>query len=205
MPNVVTNMLSFDSLKDFEKVVEFMKSKKQDFDFNNLIKMPQDIKNEDVMAIDTDIVNYDGTALTLQQLKEKYGESKEAYTKVKEYVNNYLEYGYMHCLDWSLNLWGTKWNAYSIIVSKKHKIIFFDTAWNSVTMLMELLSKITKTSFFYQYADENRGYNTGFLYLSHGKLTYGTSPNGSDSAQTIYVELREWLKRVKKEQKKKWN
>ena len=86
---------------------------------------------------------------------------KQAIQLGELYLSNQKQYGYSTWYEWSINTWGTKWNAYNQKFEEPN-ILWFDTAWNSVTSLIGKLSeKFPNVEFSYAYADEYLGSNNG--------------------------------------------
>ena len=73
--------------------------------------------------------------------------------------------------------WGTKWNAYHQDFEEPN-ILWFDTAWNGVPLLIQKLSEIfPDVEFHYAYADEDLGFNTGRGTARNGEINM-TIPEG---------------------------
>lgn len=72
------------------------------------------------------------------------------------------KYGADNWYDWSIQNWGTKWNAYD--VSWSMYSVCFDTAWSSVPKIIKKLSeKFPDVKIDYRWADEDIGYNVGAI------------------------------------------
>ena len=77
-------------------------------------------------------------------------------------------YGKNNWYDWSRENWGTKWNAYD--VCWREDAVDFCTAWCPVHKIVEKPSKLfPKITMFYQWADENYGYNVGSYFIKNGE------------------------------------
>lgn len=85
------------------------------------------------------------------------------------YINNIINYGYSSWYDWSVNNWGTKWNACSTYyIDENH--IEFETAWSMPEEIFKELSKKYNTLVRVEYADEDLGNNCGISIYENGKL-----------------------------------
>jgi len=102
--------------------------------------------------------------------------------------------------DWCCSNWGTKWDAFGVVVeikktsnsvnfiTEKDKAvakIFFSTAWSSVEIVIATLSKIfPKITFEYAFKEETES----FL----GKVTFkgGKQIRYSENKQTVWKSLR---------------
>jgi hypothetical protein len=74
--------------------------------------------------------------------------------------------------DWSVNHWGTKWNAYgSDYLPKIDDSLVFQTAWSSVPyVIQELSARYPDVVMEYGWADEDFGSNTGKLEFKNGDV-----------------------------------
>jgi hypothetical protein len=89
----------------------------------------------------------------------------------KQYVDNYEKYGAYTWYDWSCDNWGTKWNAYDQYFSEENNEIIFNTAWNGVPKLIQLISeRYPEIEIEYKYADEDFGCNLAKLKFLAGKI-----------------------------------
>lgn len=105
----------------------------------------------------------------------------------KEYIDNILNYGNSNWYDWRLKNWGTKWNSYDYQdfekkdVSEKilemgdnnTAIVRFHTAWSpSIYVTDRLAEMFPDVEIKHLYADEDTGYNCGFVSWKDGKFSY---------------------------------
>ena len=64
----------------------------------------------------------------------------------KQICDNVKNYGFKDWYDWSINNWGTKWNAKMTEI--QGNVIYFETAWDDVRCLIfELSKQYTKNIF----------------------------------------------------------
>ena len=69
---------------------------------------------------------------------------------------------------WSIDNWGTKWNAYA--QEDAHDEINFQTAWNTPVPVIKALSLLfPNAEFSVRYADEDMGFNCGGYGFKNGE------------------------------------
>ena len=80
--------------------------------------------------------------------------------------------------DWSIDNWGTKWNAYGYdYLPHKEDAIVFNTAWSAVPQIIAKLSEASpEVTMDYCWADEDFGSNTGRLQFKNGEVIEGYIP-----------------------------
>lgn len=160
MPNHVTNRLEINADREtVQKVMNFLKGKTDDdntpcyIDFNNIIPMPEELLIEksssgdlgmkylEAMQLKPFYFLLDDDALRTIQWIEGLAEKdrKEALQLGASYLENRKKYGYPTWYEWSTATWGTKWNAYHQDFEEPN-ILWFDTAWNGVPLLIQKLS-----------------------------------------------------------------
>ena len=69
-------------------------------------------------------------------------------------------YGKNNWYDWSIDNWGTKWNAYSDALDKENNTITFDTAWSCPLLILNALAELCYkhgVCFTGKWADEDCG------------------------------------------------
>lgn len=94
----------------------------------------------------------------------------------KKALSNIEKYGAKDWYSWSIEHWGTKWNAcqnfYDIENSPSE--IVFDTAWSNVADLIAKLSTIyPKNEFHLEFAEEWIGNQCGNLIFQNGEIIAG--------------------------------
>ena len=196
--NHVTNRLEINADREtVQKVMNFLKGKTDDdntpcyIDFNNIIPMPEELLIEksssgdlgmkylEAMQLKPFYFLLDDDALRTIQWIEGLAEKdrKEALQLGASYLENRKKYGYPTWYEWSTATWGTKWNAYHQDFEEPN-ILWFDTAWNGVPLLIQKLSEIfPDVEFHYAYADEDLGFNTGRGTARNGEINM-TIPEG---------------------------
>ena len=207
MPNNIANRLKVigKDINDIEDFLDFICGEDEGviIDFNNIVPMPQCLKDTEESTRSFDGVQYYlqqvGETELLKQLKPYFAPLKDfsSYDKEKleelyaigeRYYNNYKECGYFTWYKWSIDNWGTKWNAYETTTSdvndENTHIIYFQTAWNGVPdIIATLTEKYPDLTFDYAYADEDMGSNCGEGYGEDGEFTFRYVPSGDDAME----------------------
>lgn len=102
-----------------------------------------------------------------------------------------LKYGVNNWYDWSIQNWGTKWNAcdIGIIESKKDSMYFtFNTAWATPEPIYRKLAEMYPDLVFeIRFADEDIGRNCGVILIRDGKCEI-TMREDSDFANEVWGE-----------------
>ena len=126
MPNWTYNNVQFigkteDNVKQLK---ELLKSKDNDFDFNNIIPIP--------LAL-TETVSGSENA--------KPDWQKEQSEKLKS------QHGFDNWYDWSIMNWGTKWNACNTEVELNENVLnyTFETAWDAPREIVRALEHMKET------------------------------------------------------------
>ena len=112
MPNwTENNVLFVGKKKQLETLKTMLKSKDNDFDFNNIIPMPKNIFRGNLG----------------REEEEKYGK------------NNWYH--------WSIEKWGTKWNAVDTRVEENGSTLSYNfmTAWDCPREIVDALMRMRKT------------------------------------------------------------
>ena len=200
MPNWVRNKVSFEGLSDkIEAMLDSIKSVNGNgdinfIDFDKIIPMPESLKIESGTSTDTGIalVKYlsgDYSELkkmlsyqwvtnagikTVEELFEDFKKS-ENYEKTieqgKKAIFNLENYGHNDWYSWSVDKWGTKWNASE--TSSDGEVLEFETAWSSPEPVIVKLSDMNPDiTFIVEYADEDIGSNCGRYTLKEGVGEY---------------------------------
>lgn len=213
MPNYVKCKLVFcmDCYEDTEKIRNLVKGDNgSTFDFNKIIEMPKSLMIEE-SSKSMDAANFvklllekcannelsDDDNKFLEQTKEHYCTDTD---KAKEFIelglqvnNNIKEYGYPSWYRWSIDNWGTKWNACEPFWTCEN-ILEFQTAWSFPMPVIKRLAQmiaeqIPDVLIEFFYADEDAGSNTGYGRFYEGEIEDETYPEvGSDAAYDTYNE-----------------
>jgi hypothetical protein len=200
MPNWVKNKVSFEGPSDkIESMLNSIKSvgKNGDvsyIDFEKIIPMPESLKIDSGSLTDNGIaliryLNGDDTDLkkmlsyqwvikagikTVEDLFEDF-KKRSDYDKTveqgKKAIFNLDNYGYNDWYSWSVNNWGTKWNAGE--TSYDGEVLEFETAWSTPEpVIIELSDMYPDITFIVEYADEDIGSNCGRYTLKGGQGEY---------------------------------
>lgn len=90
-------------------------------------------------------------------------------------ISNYKQCGYMYWYDWSVDQWGTKWNAYGQPdggFAAEATEFEFETAWSHPVKLISLVSTRNPTvTLRIEYADEDIGSNCGSYTIKNGEVS----------------------------------
>ena len=214
MPNHVTNRLEINADREtVQKVMNFLKGKTDDdntpcyIDFNNIIPMPEELLIEksssgdlgmkylEAMQLKPFYFLLDDDALRTIQWIEGLAEKdrKEALQLGASYLENRKKYGYPTWYEWSTATWGTKWNAFNQNFEEPN-VLWFDTAWEGVPLLIQTLSEIfPDVEFQYAYADEDLGSNVGKGTIRNGETDMTFPDNGSNDAFEIVFFVKPGL------------
>lgn len=100
------------------------------------------------------------------------------------------EFGFASWYEWSLQHWGTKWNAYDQ-KQVSDLIVRFNTAWSApVPFLVALSLKHPSETFRLRWADEDFGCNVGDVTVKAGEIVSGGRlENSSVEAHALALEL----------------
>lgn len=101
------------------------------------------------------------------------------------------ETGYPSWYDWSVQNWGTKWNAYDIN-QLSPTCVRFDTAWSPpLQVIATLAQRFPTETVRIRWADEDFGSNVGDITLRDNKvLAGGRLTDGSPEAKELALELK---------------
>jgi hypothetical protein len=143
MPNHVTNKVYIEN-GDIMQILAIVASEGSEFDFNKIIPMPESLSGTTSCSSSTD-------------------------DDKKRHAENILMYGHADWYSWSIENWGTKWNAYSVWVDEDDECITFDTAWSTPHPIFAALSRLLPdATIIVKFADEDIGYNCGVLAYRNG-------------------------------------
>lgn len=85
-------------------------------------------------------------------------------------LDNILNYGATDWYDWSIQNWGTKWNAHETEIDDN--VIWFNTAWSPVPELIEKLSSMfPENTFEYDFSEEQICVLCGEFEFENGDCT----------------------------------
>lgn len=216
MPNHVTNFLTIGAEGELlEKIKQEISSGEGDeftpIDFDKIIPRPEDLNIDSGSQTDNAIaiIRYqeNGDDRKLREMLTWYWPMNEGITDVDPLVNYMLEkgmadmemgrkalrnidvYGHADWYSWSIDNWGTKWNAYSTEVNENE--IVFQTAWSCpYEVFVALSQKYPDVEFSIRYADEDFGANVGEFTLLNGEEIESNQPEeGSSEAYRLAMDI----------------
>ena len=222
MPNHVTNQITFGSdaasLAAFQHMLHELRGEGQplgSIDFNKLIPMPPELRIEcgsqtdkglkmvrayhnalDRLEWQKPALSAEEYAVELRQCEALYQAKRMAYPEAWELgekaYQNIQKYGVPTWYEWSIQHWGTKWNAYQCRpLNEKGDTMEFLTANGSVPRLVAAMSrKYPDQEITYRWADEDLGHNVGEIVLKNGEeIEMDILPNGSRAAYEMAEEI----------------
>ena len=189
MPNHITNEVEIKGTK--EQIADLIKrtklvldsdADKNEFDFNGIVKMPEELLNT---TSPTQIVSSEEEAIELNRIdkenakKNGWGERTDRYLSQDEADRRTKEYNAHNWYDWAIHNWGTKWGAYDVSYTEGDNtkiVIKFDTAWASPE---PIFAKLEEEGFEVRgvYYGEMEGYE----YIGDGAEVF-------EAYQTVEVE-----------------
>jgi hypothetical protein len=188
MPNHVTNILTIEGPEELvAKARALVISEKGEVDFELIAPMPEILR-----TIHTGFITI-GDEKVEMWTEDEEGNPCKLNEKEKQAVALYGDW-----YNWSVSVWGTKWNAYDCDIledSPGQLKVKFDTAWASPhgwfgLFLDKFLSE--KVIIDLSWADEDFGNNTGILrYFGDREIIQVHHyPNGSLAAHNLAVEVK---------------
>lgn len=204
MPNHIRNRLEIiGTEKQVNEVLDFLRGKQFDdgsemfIDFGKIIPMPEGLDIASTNWVDPlENIFSENTKFKehIDQIK-KYCENiperkEETINNFISGVKNYINHGHASWYSWSVENWGTKWNAYDQ-EKPEFNVLLFDTAWSGVPDLIEKISvKYPDVSFSYKWSDEDTGCNCGYGSYKNGEIELNKLENLSREAYELAFELR---------------
>lgn len=210
MPNHIMNRVSVNG--DPKAVKELLESIQDDevglgtIDFNKIIPMPESLNIEAGSDTDKGMKAYTCfmQVYTLAGTREDADlehipkEAEDAFLRMRTDVTpkqwslgktayeNQSKYGAQTWYEWSINNWGTKWNAYecsALDLDGESAELSFWTAWSPPhPILMRLAEQYPELSFSHEWADEDIGMNCGRREYSEGCFMEEYYPEGDEAA-----------------------
>lgn len=202
MPNYIKNRVKFvGESGELIRVYEFLKDDNGNvnMDFNKVVPMSEELNIQAGSQTSTGLEYFNLIMKREQCLDMKCTTSQikaiEAlpdFEKIKELgkkaLSNLAKYGHTTWYDWSIDNWGTKWNAMN--VTWENETLVFETAWNHPEpVLVELSNLFPQVQICLEYADEDTGYNCGKVVYQNGEMNKDIPEDGSKEAYEIAFEL----------------
>lgn len=143
MPNHITTEVEIKSTK--EKIDDLIKRTKivldsdaetNQFDFNGIVSMPQVIfdTTSPTLVVETQKQADELESESKKNHRETWGRYLTTNISKAESERRMKEYGALNWYDWSINNWGTKWNAYEVRLTHYEDtklVIEIQTAWGT--------------------------------------------------------------------------
>lgn len=192
MPNWVKNRLVVcGTQSQIDSVFSALINDENEVDFNRIIPMPQSLIVEDGSAGELGLAVL-SHSLSESDLKKFHSYSQEEQDRCirigEQYIDNIKKYGYRSWYRWSIDNWGTKWNATDTCIYRD--MVEFYTAWSCPIPIFEKLAEMFPDIVLkFCYADEDAGYNVGSGTMQVGEFSWNEEIGGSDEAFKIYFEL----------------
>ena len=139
MPNHTTNFVTIETNTNVQEEIQALdmlkndlRIKEDEFDFNGVIRMPNEIRK--------------GTEMSLDNCSDDYELDNGVFVPKRRLIRKRLmaEYGADNWRDFSKLHWGTKWNSYEVeILTDEEHILFvsFLTAWDSPRRIVDKINK----------------------------------------------------------------
>lgn len=208
MPNHITNYvfvkynedLDWDEREErFQKLADSLKGQEithngettqSEFDFNKIVPMPEELQHTTSPSRIVPDDEYEQAVAKAKEDNEKNPNFGLYLPLTQKMADEYRDkFGATNWYDWSVQNWGTKWNAYSIEVLEGGWK--FDTAWSSPGSVIEALSKQhPEVVFQVAWADEGGG--GGYYEYQNGEVLT-ESYSGSDDEITVSTQVFERL------------
>ena len=198
MPNHITNLLRINGTPEQVTTVREIiggvcpKDGERPFDFNTVFPMPEGLNvaanRVEVYVAQTDLGVGDAFA---RQIADRDRDSKSVRPEVLEQLKkNIQKTGYAYWYDWTVEKWGTKWNAYSQKIFEPN-LIMFNTAWSCpIPVLEALAAKFPEVEFVIEFADDDIGSNQGTLIFRNGELAERSEAQGDENRRMFAYKVK---------------
>lgn len=211
MPNHIVNQLIINTNNQrTQEVLSFLKGTPFEdgslryIDFNKIISKPKELDIEvssrgdlgmNILRLRKSMCPSYNDLITLIRFQALPQDEQDRTLELgQKYLSNIAVYGAKNWCDWSIKFWGTQWNAYDQQFEAPN-VLWFSTAWHSVTILIQRLSeKFPDVEFKYTYADEDTGNNTGTGTFKGGIPDMFFPDNGSQAAFELAFKMRPYLR-----------
>ena len=166
MPNWAFNVVRIIGEHELlEKLVTELRTNNTPFDFNTILKMPEELRNDPPVRTDTikhqlayycqkenkplpfcrshqQNITTDKSSTAAELFPHE--NAIEVYESGKKWFSRYQKYGLLTWYDWAIKNWGTKWNSYNSYGpywEAENTLVFtFDTAWTAPLPVIVALS-----------------------------------------------------------------
>lgn len=174
MPNYVRhNVVIRGNKEDIARCYEQITKGEDEFSFNNIIPMPEELHVTcgSISAV-ADVWSR-ASDEEKKEIEEKNKLTDKEKAEIQQIADNIAKYGYPTWYEWSIDKWGTKWDAcYPGCDHDEEEInIYFDTAWSTpLPVFKELSRQFPDLVIYVEYADEDMGHNCGTYALFKGDI-----------------------------------
>ncbi len=218
MPNHVENLILIGGdPEEIRKMLEEIKSDEYGLgtiDFNKVIPMPESLNitcgsttNQGIKMVEDylskvsphkklELSTGDSSLeeLLRKQTESVPEESRENWDLGVQAVLNIQKYGCPTWYEWSINNWGTKWNAYGYYEGSDYSYrtdsLSFETAWSAPTPIVIALSeRYPNLGFRHKWADEDIGYNIGDKSYIRGNCVADLTPSSEKESLEFACEM----------------
>lgn len=224
MPNHITNILTIDADEDtLKSILEAIKNDEYgigSLDFNKIIPMPESLNMEsgsrtnrglelyrsfvlesaviayaDVQNTEPSSVHSEAVKALLEKYKELTKDDPELLQLGRQCYENIQNYGHADWYSWSVENFGTKWNAYGYNEFPEYQEgdseIRFLTAWSAPHPVLHKLSEMyPDVTFSHRWADEDFGCNVGERDYCAGEIVSENIPcNSSVEAMELAADI----------------
>lgn len=219
MPNNCSNHLTISGTKEeMKKFYDTLKNiPEQDqsddygkgnnvFDFNDFIPMPESLHITSGSNVNKALEVLKGEANIGPGSDYPYI-TEEHLEEAKKYLSNVEKHGHGDWYTWSIDNWGTKWNAYDGYVNEVEEdcfIVFFYTAWSPPMPVLEKICELFPfLTIEMEYQEEGMGFAGiagcdpgGDYYDNEGEIIYLSDCCNSDINES---EHEKWCEENDKE------
>lgn len=219
MPNYVQNEIKISAPHSLKTIKELFNGDDFQFDFNSFIPMPTSLNVESGSHTDRAIIYYlserltkpygeirdhvsiatlfpnsaENTYNTLSEVTLTPEEADHLYDSGIIYCGNYEKYGHTTWYDWSIENWGTKWNASDVGVLFDESGFVFQTAWSAPhPILLAMSKKYPELTLVHTWADEDMGSNTGSVVYHNGEISQEPDVPEYATSQAYEYYVRMW-------------
>ncbi len=165
--HVLTSLINRDGRIDFGKIIKF----EGEFAWDFICGAAETAAEA---AINLPLSDHPLVAGMQRHSRETSSVSKlsdDSFEQFVQMLRNHRKTGFMHCMNFARQAWGTKWNAYGQKIDVEGCSLQFETAWNAPVPVFKALSSLHPTEeITVVFADEDIGSNCGTLKLKGGEL-----------------------------------
>jgi hypothetical protein len=190
MPNYIKNKMALHgSIDEINELFEHIKNGKDLIDFNKIIPRPESLNIESSSTVDNGLailkyqnsrddselkerLNYhwviSSGIKTTDELSKYLLDKNLADIKTAQIAMSNIEmYGHKDWYSWSVDNWGTKWNAGDSHLDDNNNLVF-ETAWSiPLPIFLKISEMFPDVTITIEYADEDIGSNCGSVTIKN--------------------------------------